>query len=190
MTDYPVGRGSRGLAGSGDPAYRLKRVVPLELFLKVVVGEAVIFGGLMERVLEGAAQSLIAGKAGAADHIFDGGIGFAQQEGGAGDATALNFIEQGGAGDGLESALQGAPVYGGVSGDVGHADLIVALAPDVIHGSIHDGIAGAGGVGLVGGGSIHQEVGKEADGLPGKLERVAGAGGVHGVHQVPELLFK
>jgi len=59
---------------------------------------AVAFRRDGEMFLECQADLLVTGEARPADHIFDGHIGFAPQQGRAGNAAMLNLVEQGGAG--------------------------------------------------------------------------------------------
>ena len=94
-------------------------------------------------LLECLAQMLVAGETGAAINIFDGRIRFAQQQLGAGDAAALDGCKNVEPVTALNLRSSSAPVDIGMERNLGHPNLVVALAPDEIHRQIYDRVAGA-----------------------------------------------
>ena len=101
------------------------------------------FGRQTEMFLKGDAQPLIAGETGPADDVFDGYIRFPEQKSGARESAAMNLVEQGCAGAGIEAALESTPVDAHMLGHIGNSDPVVALAPDVVHCGVNDGVADA-----------------------------------------------
>ncbi len=130
----------------------------------------VLRGGTPEVFPERLPQPLMAGEAGPANDIFDWSIRFPQQQCRPGEAAALDFIQQGCLGRGLKMPFQGPAIDANMMGDFGNPDLIVAVAPDEIHGRIYYVITRSFLAGLFDGRHVHQEMGGQANGLPGKLQ--------------------
>ena len=85
---------------------------------------------------------LITGEAGAANDVFKRCVSLAEEESCAGNATTVDFTQQRAVSGCLESSFERAAIHAEMTGDVGYADLIMAVAPDVVHGGSRQRVGG------------------------------------------------
>ena len=142
--------------------------------------------GLAEHLTECLAEVFAVVEAGAEDDFLDRDVGLDEQAFGTLDAACLDFLEQGVAGRLFESTLEGATADFQAMGEFGDIHLGVRVIPDVLDGEFADFVVGVEGFcGLAV--RIGEEMGDEADGLPGEFAGVGGGRAVSGEQKAFEL---
>ena len=142
--------------------------------------------GLAEHFGECQAELFAGVETGAEDDFLDRDVGFEEQAARAFDAAVLDFLQKAAAGGLPEATLESAAADSQAMGKFGNIDLVVRVIQDVIDGEFGDFVVDVEGFqGLAVG--IGEEMGDEADGLPGELAGVGGGRAVGGEQKAFEL---
>lgn len=75
---------------------------------------------------------LVTHEAGAADNVFERCVGLSEKKGRARNAAAMNFVQNRVSSCGLETTFERAAIGTDELNDVVYADLVVAVAPNVV----------------------------------------------------------
>ena len=142
--------------------------------------------GLAEHFGKCQAEMFAVSETRAEDDFLDRDVGFEEQAARAFDAAALDFLQKAAAGGLPEAPLESAAADFQALGKFGNIDLVVIVIPDVFDGEFGDFVVEVEGFyGLAIG--IGEEMGDEADGLPGELAGVGGGRAVGAEQKAFEL---